>query len=101
METRLSEIKPASVVLFGIETHVCVQQTALDLLDGGYDVHVVTDGCSSRAPADRAAALDRMKQSGAFLTTHESVIFELLQDSKHPNFKEVSALIRNTLPPLE
>eukprot|EP00040_Diaphanoeca_grandis_P023495 m.127853 g.127853 ORF g.127853 m.127853 type:complete len:207 (-) comp29301_c0_seq1:139-759(-) len=88
-----SDVK--SIVIFGIETHVCVQQTTLDLLDRGYDVHVVADGVSSRSPADRMIALDRMKQSGAFITTHEAVIFELLSTAKHPCFKDVSKIIRD------
>jgi len=84
-----------SIVLFGIETHVCVQQTTLDLLERGYDVHVVADAVSSRSQADRMIAIERMRQSGAYITTHESVIFELLATAKHPNFKEVSSLIRD------
>lgn len=87
-----------SVVLFGIETHVCVLQTALDLRGMGLDVHVVADACSSRNHADRMFALDRMRQSGVFVTTAEAVIFELLGNSKHPQFKEVQALIKTVSP---
>eukprot|EP00038_Savillea_parva_P031929 m.91997 g.91997 ORF g.91997 m.91997 type:complete len:209 (+) comp9938_c0_seq1:84-710(+) len=92
----LHDIK--SVVLFGIETHICVQQTALDLRSRGFDVHVIADGCSSRTQADRMVAFERMRQAGVFISTHESVLFELLQGSQHPNFKEVSSLISKLLP---
>ncbi|CAI8013728.1 Isochorismatase domain-containing protein 2 [Geodia barretti] len=77
---------------------VCVQQTALDLLDKGYDVHILADGCSSRSQVDRMLALERLRAAGAFLTTSESVVFELLGDSKHPNFKEVQALVKTSAP---
>ncbi|KAL5469419.1 hypothetical protein EMCRGX_G030672 [Ephydatia muelleri] len=87
-----------SVVLFGIETQVCVQQTTLDLLGRGYDVHIVADGVSSRSQVDRMFALERMRQAGAFISTSESILFELLHDSKHPKFKEVQAIIKNPAP---
>lgn len=70
----------------------------LDLLSRGIDVHVVADATSSRTPADRKIAFERMKQSGAYITTHEAVLFELMQDATHPKFKEVSSLIRTLLP---
>jgi isochorismate hydrolase len=87
-----------SVVLFGIETQVCVQQTTLDLLERGYNVHIVADGCSSRSQVDRLFAFERMRQSGAFVTTSESLIFELMGDYKHPKFKELQALVRTSAP---
>lgn len=83
-----------SVVLFGIEAHVCVQQTAFDLLESGFDVHVVADGTSSQRHFDRMIALERMKQSGVFVSTSESILFELMRDSKHSHFKEISALFK-------
>ena len=85
--------EPTSYILFGIEAHVCVQQTCLDLLDLGHDVHVVVDGVSSISPLDREIALERMRQSGAFLTTAQSVAFMLMKDAGHPNFKQVSKMV--------
>jgi len=82
-----------SYVLFGIEAHVCVQQTCLDLLERGHDVHVVVDGVSSQQPLDREVALQRMAGAGAFLTTAQSAAFMLLQSADHPNFKAVSKLV--------
>merc|ERR1739841_259983 len=57
-----------AAVIFGLETHVCVQQTVLDLLQRGYQVHVLADGVSSQRPTDREVAIERMRQSGAFIT---------------------------------
>ena len=86
------------MVLFGIESHVCVLQTTLDLLERGHDVHIASDGVSSRHLADRHIALQRMRDSGAFISTTESLVFQLLGNSKHPQFKTVQKLIRQ-LPP--
>ena len=64
----------------------------------GYEVHVIADGVSSRGLVNRAIALERMKTSGAFITTCESVLFEILKDSKHPSFKQVQDLIKDPCP---
>ncbi|XP_003382772.1 PREDICTED: isochorismatase domain-containing protein 2-like [Amphimedon queenslandica] len=93
-----AESSRKSVVLFGIETQVCVQQTCLDLIERGFDVHVVADGCSSRSQVDRFFAFERMRQCGAFVSTSESVLFELLGDSKHPKFKQVQPLVKTSAP---
>ncbi|XP_003741907.1 isochorismatase domain-containing protein 2 [Galendromus occidentalis] len=88
-----------SVILCGIEAHVCVQNTALNLLEHDYKVHIVADGCSSRTLVDRFIAFDRMKISGAFLTTSESAILSLLPGgSSHPKFKEVQKIIMSSAP---
>lgn len=83
-----------SVILCGIETHVCVMQTTLDLLEEGYDVFIVRDAVSSQRVNDRSAALQRLAAAGACVTTAESIVFDLLRDSKHPRFKEVSKLTK-------
>ena len=83
-----------SIILYGVETHACVFQTTLDLLEMGYDVHLLTDGISSMRQGDRAAALSRLQQSGAYLTTAESVIFELIRDSKSPDLKKVLPILK-------
>jgi len=97
----LKEVRPnlKSVILFGLEAHVCVQQTALDFLDLGYDVHVIADSTSSRSMSDRMIAFERIRQSGGFITTSESALFMLLQDAKHPKFREVQKLIIEPAPP--
>ena len=82
------------IVLAGQETHVCVLQSAFDLLRLGFQVFVVEDGVCSRNPAHKRNALDRMRQAGVVVTNLESVLFEWLADSAHPQFKTLSALIR-------
>ncbi|MBI4025708.1 MAG: hydrolase [Verrucomicrobia bacterium] len=81
-------------VLCGIETHVCVQQTAFDLLDLGCDVFLAADAVSSRHPTDRETALRRMERAGVAVSTSESLIFEALRDAAHPLFKQASALVK-------
>lgn len=81
-----------NIVLFGIEAHVCVQQTCLDLLEEGKIVHVVVDCVSSQQPYDREIALQRMASAGAYLTTAQSLAFMLMQSAEHENFKAVSKL---------
>jgi nicotinamidase-related amidase len=76
-------------VLCGIESHVCVAQTALELLQRRVQVHVVVDGVSSQRRGDRAVALASLAAAGAALTTTEAIIFQLLGDAAHPSFKEV------------
>eukprot|EP01139_Manchomonas_bermudensis_P011048 Amastigsp_a341904_42.p1 type:complete len:213 gc:universal Amastigsp_a341904_42:749-111(-) len=87
-----------TVVLFGIEAHICVQQTALDLARRGFGVHVVADGVSSQQPYDRRTALQRMPQSGVFVTTHQSVVYGLLGRAEGPAFKALVPVFREPLP---
>jgi nicotinamidase-related amidase len=82
------------VILAGIETHVCVCQTALALIENAYRVDVVVDACSSRAPGNKKIGLQRMWQAGASPTSVETVLFQLLGNANHPKFREVLALVR-------
>lgn len=82
------------IIIYGIETHICVLQTALDLLKEGYEVFIVQDACGSRTEENKIAALRRLIHAGAQIVTTEMVIFELLESSKHPKFKEVQAIIK-------
>ena len=82
------------IVLAGIEAHVCVLQTAADLLKLGYDVHVAADAVCSRSPDHLNNALARLENMGVVLSNSESVVFEWLRDASHPQFKAVSALLR-------
>lgn len=88
-----------AVVLFGVEAHVCVEQTAAELLAHGMQVHVVADCTSSRSQEDRFLALHRMSQMGCYITTSETVIFKLLGDKNHPKFAEIRPLIKTPSPP--
>lgn len=82
------------VVVAGIEAHVCVMQTVLELLREGWQVHLCWDAVSSRGEEYRRHALERMAQAGAVITNHESVGFEWARDKHHPAFKEFSALLK-------
>lgn len=93
----LAEKLPAGrkdVVIGGCETHVCLLQSALGLLEAGYRVWVVADACGSRYPSDREIALQRLAASGAMLVTTEMVAFEWMRHCNHPRFREVQALIK-------
>ncbi|XP_078425093.1 isochorismatase domain-containing protein 1 [Cetorhinus maximus] len=87
-----------SVVLFGVETHVCIQQTALDLIGRGFEVHIVADATSSRSMMDRMFALERLARTGIIITTSEAVLLQLIADKDHPHFKEVQNLIKASAP---
>ena len=82
------------ILIFGIETHICVSQTTAALRELGYEVSVIKDACGSRAEEEYLAGLERMKDNGAYIITTEIALFEWLKGAKHPNFKAVQALIK-------
>jgi len=82
------------VVVTGIETHVCVLQTVIDLIGGGFEVHVPHDAVNSRRPADKDWALQRMADAGAVITSTESALFELVERCDTADFKMVAKLIK-------
>jgi len=82
------------VVLFGLETHICVLQTALDALAAGKQVFVVEDAVISRTEANRKNAIERLRAAGCIITNTESMLFEPMQGATHAQFKAISALIR-------
>lgn len=82
------------VLLCGIETHVCVYQTAMDLMEEDLDVTVIADAVSSRTEQNRQLALRRLSDEGAGIGTTEMVLFELLQTSEHPKFREIAKLVK-------
>jgi nicotinamidase-related amidase len=84
----------SAMVIAGCEAHICLLQTALDLLEDEFEVWVVTDACSSRTERNRDAAFDRLAGAGAELVTTEMVAFEWVRTAEHPVFKEVQALIK-------
>lgn len=91
----LKELKTKeNIFLLGIETHICVYQTAIALLKEGFNVFVIKDACASRETDEFIAGINLMEKEGAKLLTTEMVIFELLKSSKHPKFKEIQALIK-------
>ena len=92
--TRLNDIKPKQAIVCGIESHICVYQTALDLIAKGIEVNVIADAVSSRTKANKKLALKRITAEGAKLSSTEMCIFELLKDANHPKFKELAKLIK-------
>lgn len=84
----------SQIVLCGLEAHVCVNQTAHDLLNENYEVHILTDCVSSRFTPDKEIALRKMQQSGVVPSSVEMALFELMRDSKHEQFKEIQNLIK-------
>lgn len=82
------------VLLIGIETHICIYQTALDMLGAGFEVYVVADAVSSRTADNKATALAMLQSEGVKLTTTESALFALLRTSEHPQFRTVAKLIK-------
>jgi len=91
-------IQQHQVVVAGIEAHVCVLQTVLELLAAGYRVHVCWDAVSGRGEEYRTQALRRMEAAGATLTNHESVGFEWARHKDHPAFKALSAILKEGQP---
>jgi len=91
---RLSELSRRQAILCGIEAHVCVSQTALDLLEQGYAVHVAADAVSSRTPENRQIGLDRVRSGGGVITSVEMCLFEMLGGAEGPAFREVLALVK-------
>ena len=83
-----------NVLVTGIEAHICVQQTVLDLLNDGYNVYLIVDCIGSRTDRNRLYGERRMEQAGAVLTTMESVLFEMLERADHPKRKEITAIVK-------
>lgn len=86
------------LLVCGIETHVCVQQSVLDLLADGWRVYVAVDAAGSRRPSDHDVALRRMESSGATLTTTEAALFEWCRIAGTAEFKQISRLVREEPP---
>ena len=82
------------IALCGFEAHVCVSQTAHDLIENGYEVHLLTDCVASRFDHDKRAGVDKMFAAGVVPSSVETALFELMRDSKHPSFKALQDLIK-------
>ncbi len=82
------------ILLCGIESHICVYQTALDLLNMEYEVHIVADAVSSRTAKNREIGISKMISAGAFLTSTETVLFELLKTARSDKFKDIFRIVK-------
>lgn len=91
----LKRINPERIILTGIEAHICILQTALDLLNLGYEVHIPIDCIGSRRPLDRDVAIQRMVNAGATPTTWETLIYEVLGTAEHEKFREILELVKS------
>jgi len=96
VSAELERLGKSQVILFGIEAHVCILQTTLDLLEAGKDVFLVSDGISSSSEIERSAAFARMQQAGAVITSMGSVLMELIKTKDHPQFKFISQLLKDS-----
>jgi nicotinamidase-related amidase len=91
---RLNSLHRFQTLLAGIETHVCVYQTAIDLIKLGYEVHVIVDAVSSRTSGNRKIGIEKMHDAGAIMTSTETALFEMLQTAADSRFREISRLVK-------
>ena len=91
---QLEEARASQIVLCGLETHICVNQTAQDLIARGHQVHLLLDCVTSRTEASRLVGIDKMRLAGVVPCNFEMAMFELMQDAKHEQFKAVQKLVK-------
>lgn len=91
---QLESLTRRHVVLTGIECHICVYQTALDLMQNGYTVHLVADAVSSRTPENREVGIQAIQRAGAQITSTEMVLFELLRTAADPKAREIFKIVK-------
>lgn len=91
---KLEQLGRHAVLLCGVETHICLNQTAHDLLILGYKVHIAADAVNSRKESDYIIGLGKMRESGVIITSTEASIFELLRDAASPEFKTILRLVK-------
>ena len=91
----LNHKKISNLIICGFETHICIQQSALEFLKKGYEVVIISDAMGSRNNLDHEIALQRMLNKGAIITTTESMIFELCKTSNRKEFKEISNIVKS------
>ncbi len=94
LSAKLSELKAKNIIICGIESHVCVLQTAVDLKDSGFNPIVVMDCVSSRTSENLDFAKERFRFEGILMTSYESILFELARSSASPEFKAISKLVK-------
>ena len=92
---KLQSLGRKTIVVCGVETHICVMQTVLDLLALKYEVLLLRDATSSYSIADRETAVERMRDAGAWISTTESAIYELMEDAERPEFKQMLQIIKS------
>ena len=93
-QQQLNDNQCKNVLLIGIETHICIYQTAVDLLANGYKVSVIADAVSSRTESNKQIGLTMLRDAGATLLSTEAALFALLRTAQHPKFKEIARLVK-------
>ncbi|MCS6886252.1 MAG: hydrolase [Acidobacteriota bacterium] len=93
MNERIRQLQPRSLILAGIESHICVFKTALDAISQGYEVHIAADAVSSRKPYDKEIALQRLRLVGAYIATVEMLLFQLIDAAGNDEFRALSKII--------
>lgn len=91
---KMKSVNRRKAVILGIESHVCVYQTAVDLLDNGYEVHIVVDAVSSRTKENSDIGISAMKSAGAHLTSTEMFLFEILGSAENAGFKDIQKIVK-------
>jgi nicotinamidase-related amidase len=91
---KLNELKRQQILLCGIETHVCIYQTSVDLLRKGFRVYIIADAVSSRTAENKQVAINRMAAEGVNISCTEMALFELLKTAEHPQFRQIAKLIK-------
>ena len=91
---QLQALQRHQILITGIETHICVYQTAIDLLDMGYEVQIVADAVSSRTAENRQLGLERLKETGAIITSTEMALFELLRIAEGDKFRQITKIVK-------
>ena len=92
--SKLNSTGRRQIILCGIETHVCIYQTAMDLKEQGYEVTLISDAVSSRTAGNKKIAIERMRTEGVKISSTEMSLFELLKTAEHPQFKQIAKLIK-------
>jgi nicotinamidase-related amidase len=93
-KSKLKELGVKKLMISGIESHICIEQTALDALNAGYDVHVIADAISSRTPRNLEIGIEKMRQLGAVISSTEMAMYEIMERADTKEFKEVLKLVK-------
>lgn len=91
---KLNSLNRKQILLCGVEVHVCIYQTTVELIKTGKQVHLITDAVSSRTEENKITAIERMKTEGVKISSTEMAIFELLKTAEHPHFKQIIELVK-------
>jgi nicotinamidase-related amidase len=92
--SKLKQSNITDIIICGVESHICVLKTALEAIEQGFNVHIVQDAVSSRTTENKGVAIERMRQSGAYIVSTEMILFMLIDEAGTDEFKAISKLIK-------